>query len=234
MQIASATSLLYLQTTLRAAEVSYANGALDAALDQLTWLGRLLLHPQVTRTSRESVRDSGLEPVEPSQEIEAIRRKVFTLIQRMSLELDYWGNTRDFVPLLNQTAYAEALDDLLEHAKTIEGAYIRYRDARDDWAAARAAFSQAVNAQQAFIFNLGNRFQELARVEYALVADVETLTNAYDQSWHTVLTAGEEFKAAVRRESNGCEFKDVMVAVGAIATAVGTMGAGAGAAMAAW
>ena len=232
-RIAAATSLLYLQTALRAAEESYANSALDDALEQLKWLGRLLIRPQVTRTSRESIHDSGLDAGEPSQEIHAIRQKVFTLIQRMALELDYWGNTRNFVPLLNRTAYLEALDDLLEHAKTIEDSYIRYRDARDDWGAAREAFSDAIIAQEAFILGLGSQFQELARVERALVADIETLTNAYDASWHTVLAAGKDFKAAVRRKSR-CKFKDVMVAVGAIATTVGTMGSGSAAAMAAW
>ena len=233
-RIASATSLLYLQTALQAAEVSYANSAFDDALDQLTWLGRLLIRLQVTRTSRESLYDSGLDPAEPSQEVEAIRRKVFTLIQRMTLGLDYWGNARNFVPLLTQTAYSDVLDDLLKHAKTIEEAYISYRDARDDWAGAQAVLLDAISAQEAIILNRDNQFRELEEVKVELVTDIETLTNAYDESWHTVLQAGIDFKGAVARISGGCEFKQVMVAVASIATAVGTMGTGTSAVLAAW
>lgn len=233
--LSSSATLLYLETALRQAEVDYANGRFEEALDQLAWLGELLIDPTAHRSSRETVHDSGLveDPPEPSMEFQAIRSKVFALMRRLSLGLDYWGKTRQFVPLLNRAFYTEEIDSLIEHARRIEHLYIMYRDAGDDWSAARSRIVDTLSSQQSFLTSMADRFAEINAIEASLVSDIEDLTNEYDACWRRVVEAGEEFKQAVRRETGGCEFKDVVVAVGAIATAVATMGTGAGVAIAA-
>lgn len=234
--LACAPSLLYLEVALRVAESAYANSNLDEALDQLCWIGRLVLAPTVRRALRESIFDSGLadEAAEASEEFDAIRTKTFVLLRRLSLGLDYWGNQENFVPLVSHAFYSQAVDRLLEHARAVEAAYIRYRDAHADWTEARRHLEAGIGSQENLLVTLDERIRSLADVESALVRDIERLTAAYDDTWHRVLETGKEFKDAVRRETNGCEFKDVLVAVGAIATAVSTAGTGAAAAIAAW
>lgn len=232
----TAISLLYLETALREAEIHYANSQHEIALAQIAWLAELVLVPGVHKGARECAQDSGLigQALESAQEFHAVRAKVFVLLRRLAAGLDYYGNVSNFVPLLGRAFYAGVLDTMIERSRIVESAYIKYRDARNDWTTARTEISRGLDGQASLLGVLRDRTDKVASVETALVRDIESLSVSYDPAWRRLVAAGQDFKDAVQRESKGCEFKDVVMAIGTIAVAVSTAGAGAGVAMAAW
>jgi hypothetical protein len=234
-KLACAASLLYLELALREAETLYANSDESNALDQLIWLGRLLVKRTVRRSLREMVYDAGLpnEISVNSDEFEALRTKTFLLIRRLSLGLDYWGNQRNFVPLVSYEFYSQALAYLLDHARIIETNYIKYRDSLNDWKEAKVHFELGIAKQEGLIAYLEDSLRNIGTLENALVREIELLTCAYEASWLRVKSTAEDFKNAVSRQSS-CAFNDVAFAVGTIAVAIGTAGTGAATAMAAW
>jgi hypothetical protein len=234
-QLGRSTSLLYLETALREAESHYENSEYDVALQQLTWLAKLVIIHRVFRSARECNLDYGLpcQALEPAQEFHAVRTKIFVLLRRLAASLDYYGNVANFVPLLGISFYSSVAGKMIEHARIVESAYIKYRDARDDWSVARAEIVRGLENQSIMLAVLQDRKDRVASIETLLLRDIESLGTAYHPAWRRVVGAGEDFKDAVRRKS-GCEFKDVVTAVGTIAVAVSTAGTGLGVAMAAW
>jgi hypothetical protein len=225
--VAKDFSLLYYEMALRAIEVVYVNGDVAAALKELTWLGNLLFDYEVISSNREGVEDYGeTTEIVNQQEIGSLRSRVFMLIRRISLNLDFFGNSPSYVPLVAYRFYASVIDEFLEHAQKIESAYIRYRDASGNLSVQLSAARENIDSQLDFITSLERGFERINESEEQLVADLEFLTNQYENKWYAVQQAGEDFKRAVEREANNCSFQDVIKTVATIAVGIKTMGAG--------
>ncbi|WP_299531837.1 hypothetical protein [Ulvibacterium sp.] len=220
-------SLIYYEIALRAIEVDYVNGKIEEALDGLNWLGKLLFNYNSISTNRESVLDFGdSNEVINQQEINAIRSRVFMLIRRIALNLDYYGNSPTHVPLVAYQFYSNVLDEFLEHAKNIESSYIKFRDAEDKLSVEIKDIRDNVDSQLDFISSMERGLNHMNESEIQLVSDLEFLTNQYEGKWYAVQQASEAFKNAVRAEANNCSFGDVLKTAATIAVSIKTMGAG--------
>jgi hypothetical protein len=221
-------SMLYFETSLRHAETLFANNDIQKALDELTWLGKLLIDRSNISSNRESHFDYGSTELgsHNTDEYDSIRSRVFQLINRISQGLDYYGNSPNYVPLVDYSFYSSVLDSFILHARKIESNYFIFSKTSTENNERISIVESNINQQTDIIGYQKENLNKINGIEKRLIIDIEYLTNEYENKWYNVLKAGDEFKKAVQRESNNCSFSDVLKSVATIAISIKTMGAG--------
>ncbi|MCP5152445.1 MAG: hypothetical protein H6982_16955 [Chromatiales bacterium] len=161
----------------------------------------------------------------------ATKAKVFTLIRRLSLGLDYWGNSEFFVPHLRFEYLLEETQELLVGAAKFEELGISYRDASTQWEKQKGVLREALRNHEITTARVQEQISRASETEAQLVTEIEKLATAYEPTWSALMQASETMRRAISRETNGCEFGEVLKVVATISTAVATAGTGLGVAL---
>lgn len=212
----------YSSILLHEAENYYINGDVSNTTNRLIWL-KGLLEARIVNTKQL------LEP--DLKAFESHRYRVNSLLNQISLSLDFYGQFNNVVPLLTVESIIQELDALLAYGKEIEQAYFSYKSSLSskeiDQLSLNSARSKLLQQNDDARASLADNIKQRTDLEN----NVAVLNEQLQSLWAQMAQADANFKKAVANRSNGCDFGQV-VAIGAMVASLVTTGGTAYAAVA--
>lgn len=203
---------------LREAIMAHLNGRHTEAAHRLVWL-HTLLGPDTPRMQDSSLfvdADLPNEKVVPDIEFDVLRRQTAVQLHRLRMGLDAYGNSPSFVPMLNYKAYDDYIRRWLDSARRVEGLHEQYYRAGRSQEQRLEDVRTSLKNLDLSIANLGHDITTFEQSRKQLQDDILRLLLDADRLYAELLNSESSFKQAVAAEA-GCDFMDVIKAVGTIA-----------------
>lgn len=182
---------------LHRAELEYLAERVDSSSRILTFLERV---------AAAGTRDQG----EPEQiEWAAILSRTRALLAQMTAGLDYYGLTRNFVPLVTLDAYKDVIRELLRLGTHIEQTHDRYWAEEISAEAKLRELDEAFAASSALVLSARTELTKLNQNATAAQDSVRLLAQALDSQERALRDGDVEFREAVAANA-GCDFGEVL------------------------
>jgi hypothetical protein len=158
-----------------------------------------------------------------------VRARATAMTNKIALGLDYYGYSREQVPLFSWLAYDPLVKAAIESAKTVEHHFQLYWDEnqahQERIAALRESHSQAVTRVEA----LGNEANITRELAQQILLQIKTYDDQVAATFELLVQAENDLNDAIRKKANAgneCGLKQALSAISCVATIAGGISTG--------
>ncbi|HEX8266217.1 MAG TPA: hypothetical protein VF596_12475 [Pyrinomonadaceae bacterium] len=210
------------------AEIAYLNGQFDLCAGYFGWIEEITRNAPGSAVPQPGIWGSPSNaPVKVSNsEWSALRNRTLLFLNRMSVGLDYYGQPKNYVPLVDLESYKNDVEKLLDISDKLKTAYDNYYTAGENRDAQRTALTAAINKAQEVIADLQNEVNDTDRFAEEASRKFQGLTQSLLSQEQDIFLADTTFQNAVKKQSGGCNLIDTITFVASVvAVAYGAYGA---------
>lgn len=153
--------------------------------------------------------------------------RVYTMLRRLELGLDFYGYSLERVPLLSFDEYSKLLSNvILPQAKTIETAFFHYWDESRSIEERRTAVRLSMDEAKTRKRDIERLYSDCKDSTTRQLDELNALDSRVKASFEAIMKAQEVLNNAIEKKTNGgCKhLADALVAVGTIVAGVATGG----------